>query len=72
MIKTPASNAGSTGSIPGRGTKIKHAVQFGKKKKVETILRNHVHCDTPNKETPSPPNHNQNISKPVLFHSGQI
>ena len=26
MVKNPPSNAGETGSIPGRGTKISHAV----------------------------------------------
>ena len=28
-----ASNTGDKGSTPGQGTKIPHAVQFGKKKK---------------------------------------
>ena len=35
MVKTPGlvSNAGGTGSVPGQGTKIPHAVWCGPKKK---------------------------------------
>ena len=33
VVKTPPSNAGFTGSVPGWGTKILHAVQCGKNKK---------------------------------------
>ena len=33
VVKTPPSNAGCTGSVPSRGTKIPHAVQCGKNKK---------------------------------------
>ena len=33
MVKTPASNAGGAGSIPGRGTKIPHAAWRSQKKK---------------------------------------
>jgi len=32
-IKTSSSNAAGTGSIPGWGIKIPHAVQYGQKKK---------------------------------------
>ena len=31
-------NATGTGSVPGQGTKIPHAVQHGKKKKVNTAF----------------------------------
>lgn len=34
-IKTSSSNAAGTGSIPGWGIKIPHAVQYGQKKKKE-------------------------------------
>ena len=33
VVKSPPSNAGDMGSIPGRGTKIPHAVQCGQKLK---------------------------------------
>ena len=32
MVKTPCSNAGGMGSIPGWGTKIPYAAPYGKKK----------------------------------------
>ena len=32
-LRLPASTAGSTGLIPGRGTKIPHMLQCGQKKK---------------------------------------
>ena len=31
VVKNPLSNAGGVGSIPGRGTKIPHAVGCGQK-----------------------------------------
>ena len=33
VVKTPPSNEGGTGSIPGRGTKIPHAAWRNQKKK---------------------------------------
>ena len=33
MVKTPTSNAGAAGSIPGQGTKIPHACEMRPKKK---------------------------------------
>ena len=38
-----ASNAGGTGSIPGQGTKISHALRHLQKKKE----RMHIHCKAP-------------------------
>ena len=32
-LRLHASNAGGTGSVPGKGTKIPHVVRCGKKKK---------------------------------------
>ena len=40
MVKNPPFNAGDTGSIPGRGTKIPHAVQRGQKKNLLIKLKN--------------------------------
>ena len=34
VVKTPASTAGGTGSIPGQGTKIPHATWHSQKKKI--------------------------------------
>ena len=38
VVKTPPSNAGFTGSVPGWGTKILHAVQCGKNKQKKCML----------------------------------
>ena len=38
MVKAPYFIAGSTGSIPSQGTKIKQAVRHSQKKKVLEIL----------------------------------
>ena len=40
-LRLRASNTGDKGSTPGQGTKIPHAVQFGKKKKK---IKNHDAC----------------------------
>ena len=37
MVKTPPSNAGGTGLIPGRGTKIPHYARCGQKLKNKVI-----------------------------------
>ena len=37
VVKTPPSNAGGTGSIPGPGTNIPHAMWYGQKLKKQTI-----------------------------------
>ena len=34
-VKNPPSNAGDTGSIPGQGTKIPHAVWHSQKRKIK-------------------------------------
>ena len=37
VVKTPPSNAGGMGSIPGQGTKIPHALRCGQKSKIKDI-----------------------------------
>ena len=40
MVRLRASKAGGTGSIPGWGTKIPHAVQHGEKNKINNKMFN--------------------------------
>lgn len=38
VVKTPASTAGGTGSVPGWGTEITHAMQHGQKRKKKKCI----------------------------------
>ena len=52
VVKTPPSNAGGAGSIPGRGTKIPHAARCGQKyilKKSNCVSALRLTCDSKEK-----------------------
>ena len=54
VVKTPPSNAGGVGSIPGQGTKVPHAAGCGqkslKKKKKNLISKRHTNVESVKKK----------------------
>ena len=46
VVKTLPSNARSTGSVPGRGTKIPHVAECGQKLHTHTHTHTHTYIHT--------------------------